>query len=123
MTEEAAIVVMSRGERNRSLMVDTLRAAGFTVSGVATLDELSRRMGAHDTAACIVDSTGLDDSLWEVCHTIRDRGKPIALLTPPGTEVAARQVMAKGGIPALVQPLTRANLLTLAESLTGRGTL
>lgn len=119
MTDGFAIIVMSRGERNRALMVDTLQDAGFTVSGVATLDELSRRMEACDTTACIIDSTGLDDSLWDFCHTIHGRGKLIALLTPPGTEAAARQVMVDG-ISALVQPITRANLLALAESLAAR---
>ena len=107
----------------RAFVVDELRAAGFTVEGVATCEAAERRLIQGGLAGVVLDWMLPDRSGVELCRDMRARKDPtpVLMLTARGDVEDRVSGLEAGADDYLKKPFAAAELRARVRALVRRG--
>ncbi|EFW90708.1 response regulator receiver protein [Haladaptatus paucihalophilus DX253] len=111
MTASSSVLVLSKNERNLSLLADLVSEEGCeatTVTSVAEFDTVLRDEAS--IAVAVLDTEGYTADLWKRCDDLHERGVPMVVLTPETSPRLRREAISRGVRSILEKPVDTADL-------------
>ena len=118
--EACCILCVGRNRRNQELLSQVLQKADYAVEVALKHEEILPAVEASAVSLVLLDVTGFDEKVWQVCQVLRSHAVPFFIITAPNRAHIPSQYNATHGslAPILVKPLSIRPLLTLiAHSL------
>ncbi|WP_423746195.1 response regulator (plasmid) [Haladaptatus sp. SPP-AMP-3] len=111
MTASSSVLVLSKNERNLSLLADLVSEEGCEATPVTSVEEFDSvlRDGAS-IAVAVLDTEGYTADLWKRCDDLNERGVPMVVLTPETPPHLRREAISRGVRSILEKPVDTADL-------------
>lgn len=122
MTAQNSILCVQKNKRNLQLLSDVLNKEGYQPLGVTTLEEFDDLLAeGQGFDLALVDLVGFDDSIWQRCQKLRERGVAFLVLSARQSSTLQQTSLAHGARGVLVKPLMIKELLSLITGLIDEG--
>jgi CheY-like chemotaxis protein len=119
MNTPSFVLVLSRNERNLSLLADLVSEEGCETKSVTSVEEFDAVLRDEASIAiAVLDTEGYTVDLWKRCEYLHEREIPIVILTPETPPHLRREAISRGVRSILEKPVDTADLRA-----TIRGTL
>ncbi|MGA9402743.1 response regulator, partial [Haladaptatus sp.] len=83
MTDASLVLVLSKNERNQSLLTDLVNEEGCETRPVSTVEEFDNVLRGEDSITiAVLDTEGYTADLWKRCGYLNERDIPTVVLTP-----------------------------------------
>ncbi|KJH70903.1 response regulator transcription factor [Aliterella atlantica] len=121
MTPKPLIVTVGCHRRNQEVLAQYLNKAGYNSIGANSLEELDQVLTQYtdDIKLVIVDISGFDSSIWQLCQHLRTVNIAFLIISPRQSASVAQTSLSYGARSMLVKPLVIKELLGLIRSLVG----
>lgn len=121
MTSKPLIVTVDCNRRNLEILAQVLNKTGYTSLGVSSLEEIEQVLTqcTDDIKLVLVDISGFDRSIWQVCQRLRTLNITFLIVSPHQSACIAQTSLFYGARSMLVKPLVIKELLGLIRSLLG----
>lgn len=121
MTSKPLIVTVDCNRRNLEILAQFLNKAGYNSLGVSGLEEFEQVLTqrADDIKLVLVDISGFDSSIWQLCQRLRTLDIAFLIVSPRHSASMAQTSLNYGARSMLVKPLVIKELLGSIRSLLG----
>ena len=111
---EDCILCVGRNRRNQELLSQVLNKAGYAVRVALSYEGIMPVVEGSSIALVLLDVTGFDEEVWQVCEALRSHAIPFFIIIAPHQVHLPAQYQVNGSlVPLLVKPLSIRPLLTL----------
>lgn len=121
MTSKPLIVTVDCNRRNLEMLAQFLNKAGYNSLGASSLEEFEQILtqSVDDIKLVLVDISGFDSSIWQLCQRLRGLNISFLIVSPRQSASIAQTSLSYGARSMLVKPLVIKELLGLIRSLLG----
>ena len=111
MTDASLVLVLSKNERNQSLLTDLVNEEGCETRPVSTVEEFDNVLRGEDSITiAVLDTEGYTADLWKRCGYLNERDIPTVVLTPETPPHVRREAISRGVRTILEKPVDTADL-------------
>lgn len=111
MTDASLVLVLSKNERNQSLLTDLVNEEGCETRPVSTVEEFDSVLRGEDSITiAVLDTEGYTVDLWKRCSYLNERDIPTVVLTPETPPHVRREAISRGVRSILEKPVDTADL-------------
>ncbi|MCO8246276.1 MULTISPECIES: response regulator [unclassified Haladaptatus] len=111
MTDASLVLVLSKNERNQSLLTDLVNEEGCETRPVSTVEEFDNVLRGEDSITiAVLDTEGYTADLWKRCDYLNERDIPTVVLTPETPPHVRREAISRGVRSILEKPVDTADL-------------
>lgn len=118
MAKRPTVLGIDKNPNNVVLLTRYLEDEGYDVVGANNYEELDKALDDKaDYDLALVDITGFDQTIWERCRQLRDRGIPFFLISPRQSLALEQEGIVRGARGVLVKPLIVREMLALVRAM------
>ena len=122
MTDPSLVLVLSRNERNLTLLADLVDEEGCETRLVSTVEQFDTVLRGEDSIAiAVLDTEGYTANLWKRCDYLNERDIPTVVLTPETPPHVRREAISRGVRSILEKPVETADLRATIRGMLSEG--
>jgi DNA-binding response OmpR family regulator len=118
------VLVVNCNRRNLELMTQLLtqflEPRGYQVLATVSLETVDQALShPHTIKLALIDISGFDTRVWEVCQRLRQQQVPFLVISPQQQAAIQQASVMSGAISCLTKPLIMKELLRLVWTILG----
>lgn len=118
MNDNPLLLTVDRNQRNLELLAEFLGREGYQILQADSIEAFAQALQRSKAInLAIVDLSGFDSRIWELCDRLRTENIPFFVLSPKQNTLIQQQSLAHGARSMLVKPLVMKELLGIIHSL------
>ena len=119
MTDRPSAILLVMGDlQNLDVMSDFISKMGYTPVKVDSLRMFASTVNLKkELGLALVDLTGFDKSIWEVCSGLNEMNVPTLVIAPKYGAALQRESICRGASGFLIKPLRVRELSALIKQM------
>ncbi|MCL1470487.1 response regulator [Argonema antarcticum] len=120
MKDKPFILAVDHNRRNLELLGQFLNKEGYQTISAGSQEEFQQALsGETEIGLVLVDISGFDRQIWDLCEKLRDDQIPFLVISPKQSAAIQQESIAHGARSMVVKPLAIREFLGMIRGLMG----
>jgi DNA-binding response OmpR family regulator len=116
MSRQSLILTVDRNQRNLEILGQFLSKEGYATLPISTLEDFESILSQSNTLGlALVDISGFDRGIWDLCEKLTEKGVPLLVISPQQIPQIQQESLTHGARGVMFKPLVVKQLIKMIQ--------